>query len=129
MAKRALILVDHGSRAEAANRIVDTLAQTLAARLTALEPDLSVQSAHLEAAAPSLTEAITAQIAQGADEVHVQPLFLVPGRHASVDIPQIVEQCRAQHPAVRFSLGDVIGTDPLLATLLEQRYLTRRRDS
>jgi sirohydrochlorin ferrochelatase len=53
--------------------------------------------------------------------VLVQPLFLVPGRHATRDIPALLDAARQRHVGVNFRLGDVIGADPLLAQLLFAR--------
>jgi sirohydrochlorin ferrochelatase len=80
-----------------------------------------VSWAHMELCDPKLSVAIDEAIAAGASLVIVQPLFLVPGRHAARDIPAIVDAAREQHPGVTFQLGDVIGADPLLADVILQR--------
>ena len=116
--KRAIVLVDHGSRQEPANTVVKQLAQAVQQRAGARA---SVSWAHLEAREPSLPQAIAACVSQGALEVTVQPLFLVPGRHATRDIPALLEAARQQYPGVTFLMGQVIGADPLLAELLAQR--------
>ena len=116
--KRAIVIVDHGSRREAANAVVVELAHALQAR--AGERAL-VAWAHMEGAEPPLPEAIDACVSQGALEVTVQPLFLVPGKHATRDIPELLAAAGQRHPHVRFELGQVIGADPLLIELLSQR--------
>jgi sirohydrochlorin ferrochelatase len=116
--KRAIVLVDHGSRQEPANTVVKQLAQAVQQRAGARA---TVSWAHLEAAEPSLPQAIAACVSQGAREVTVQPMFLVPGRHATRDIPALLEAARQCYPGVTFVMGQVIGADPLLAELLAQR--------
>jgi sirohydrochlorin ferrochelatase len=116
--KRAIVIVDHGSRHEPANAVVKQLAQTLQLRAGARA---SVRWAHLEGAEPSLPEAIDACVSQGALEVTVQPMFLVPGMHATRDIPELLRAARQRHPEVTFLMGQVIGADPLLAELIAQR--------
>jgi sirohydrochlorin ferrochelatase len=116
--KRAIVIVDHGSRKEAANAVVAALARAVQAR--AGERAL-VAWAHMEAAEPLLPEAIDACVSQGALEVTVQPLFLVPGKHATRDIPELLAAARQRHAHVRFELGQVIGADPLLVELIAQR--------
>jgi sirohydrochlorin ferrochelatase len=116
--KRAIVIVDHGSRKEAANAVVMELARALQAR--AGERAL-VAWAHMEGADPPLQKAIDACVSRGALEVTVQPLFLVPGKHATRDIPELLAAARRRHSHVRFELGQVIGADPLLLELIARR--------
>jgi sirohydrochlorin ferrochelatase len=116
--KRAIVIVDHGSHQDPANAVVVQLAAALQARVGSRA---AVAWAHMEAAEPSLPCAIDECVNRGALEVMVQPLFLVPGKHATRDIPALLEAARQRHPGVRFELGDVIGADPLLTELLVKR--------
>jgi sirohydrochlorin ferrochelatase len=116
--KRAIVIVDHGSGQEAANAVVLELASAVQARAG---QHVHVAGAHMEAADPSLLDAIEACVSQGALEVTVQPLFLVPGKHATRDIPELLAAARQRHPQVRFELGQVLGADPLLVELLARR--------
>jgi sirohydrochlorin ferrochelatase len=112
---RAIVIVDHGSRSGPANAVVAELAQLVQARAGA---QALVHFAHMELCEPNLAVAIDACVAAGARVVSVQPLFLAPGKHASVDIPELVAAARRRHPSVAFELGRVIGADPLLAEIL-----------
>lgn len=114
----AIVLVDHGSREPAANDVVVQMARLLQARVG---DRAEVRWAHMELCEPNLSGALDAAVSAGASSVLVQPLFLVPGRHASRDIPALVNAARQRHPSVTFQLGDVIGADPLLAELILQR--------
>jgi sirohydrochlorin ferrochelatase len=116
--KRAIVIVDHGSRQARANAVVAEIAREIQARAGGRA---TVSHAHLEAAEPSLAETIDRCVSAGAREVTVQPLFLAPGKHAARDIPEMVEAARLRHPGVSFQLGDVIGVDPLLIELLLRR--------
>lgn len=119
-----LIVIDHGSRRGEANALSEQLTESLARALAASgPPGTRVHLAHLEAAPPSLAEVIDACVAEGAREVIVQPLFLFPGRHARVDIPQLMEAARARHPQLRLQLGEVIGADPDFVALLVDRFV------
>jgi sirohydrochlorin ferrochelatase len=117
-APRAIVIVDHGSRSGAANAVVAELAQLVQARIGAAA---RVYFAHMELCEPSLGAAIEGCVAAGARVVTVQPLFLGPGKHASVDIPALVAEARRRHPEVGFELGRVIGADPLLADIVCSR--------
>lgn len=116
--KRAIVIVDHGSRQEPANAVVVQLAEAVQARAGTRA---AVSWAHMEGAEPSLPRALDACVSQGALEVTVQPLFLVPGKHATRDIPELLEAARQRHPGVQFDLAGVIGADPLLAELIAKR--------
>lgn len=111
----AIVIVDHGSRNAGANQIVAEVASQVQARAGARA---RVRFAHMELCEPSLPQAIDECVAAGARVVIVQPLFLVPGRHATRDIPALVSDARRRHPEVEFELGRVIGADPLLAELV-----------
>jgi len=114
----AIIIVDHGSRQPAANEVVVEVARLVQARAGARA---AVRWAHMELGEPDLAIAIDDAVASGASIVVVQPLFLVPGRHAARDIPALVASAQQRHPAITFRIGEVIGADPLLAELVLQR--------
>ncbi|TNE45071.1 MAG: cobalamin biosynthesis protein CbiX [Deltaproteobacteria bacterium] len=117
--KTALVLVDHGSRREAANamlaKMVDLLQEQSGGRYIAIEP------AHMELAEPTLEQAYLRCIEAGATQVIVSLFFLSPGRHSRSDIPEMVEALQAQYPHVRGVVSEPLGVDPGLATLLLKR--------
>ena len=114
----AIVIVDHGSRLSAANQVVEEVARLVRARVG---ERAAIHFAHMELCEPDLAQAIDAAVQAGASSVVIQPLFLVPGRHASRDIPALVDAARQRHVSVTFRMGDVIGADPLLAELILQR--------
>ena len=95
--RRALLIVDHGSRSPAANRVVATIARKLKRRL----PEWIVRFAHLELAPPSIAEAIDACVADGAREIVVHPYFLAPGVHGTRDVPALARAAARRHRGVR----------------------------
>jgi sirohydrochlorin ferrochelatase len=103
--RRAVLLVDHGSRERAANRQLAAIAAALQRRL----PGRSVGVAHLSLASPSLPEAIDACVAAGAREIVVMPYFLAPGRHALRDVPQLAREACTRHPGVRVRVAAPLG--------------------
>jgi sirohydrochlorin ferrochelatase len=103
--KRAVLLVDHGSRRPAANAQLEALADRLCARL----PGRFVGIAHMELAAPTIAEGIDACAAAGASEIVVLPYFLGPGRHTREDIPRLVEAASAHHPQVELRIAEPLG--------------------
>ncbi len=112
--KRALVIVDHGSRRAEAHDHLERIAAAVRER----EPDLEVAVAHMELSAPSIGEAIADCVASGADEISLHPLFLVPGRHLAEDIPRLVSEAEAEHPGLRVRILRPLGERPELAQLI-----------
>ena len=81
-----VIAVDHGSAVAAANAATEALVTALARSL----PDVIVEPAHMELAAPTVADAYAACVARGATEIVVLPLFVTPGKHLSHDIPALL---------------------------------------
>jgi len=115
--KRALLLVDHGSRRAEANAVIEALAQQLRAR----KPDWVIETAHMELAAPDIAEGLAACVRLGADEIVVHPYFLGPGEHTSRDIPRLVEEAMRQHPEVGFRVSPPLGVHPKLVDVVLDR--------
>ena len=114
--KRALIIVDHGSLREAANRML----HELVVQVQRLTTD-TVYPAHMDLAEPTITQAFEAAVADGAEDVFVFPYFLAPGRHSREDIPRLCAQAAARHPAVKWHCSGPIGLDKMMAQLIVHR--------
>lgn len=112
--RRALILIDHGSRAAAPARGLEQVAELLRQKM----PGRLVHTAHLELAEPSLAAAARACVEEGAAHVTVAPWFLFEGRHGAGDLPRLVEALRAEHPRVVFRLARPLGVHPGLVDAL-----------
>ncbi|GAB4212113.1 MAG: hypothetical protein OHK0013_34490 [Sandaracinaceae bacterium] len=95
---RAILLVDHGSRLAAANQV---LADVAAAMRATLGDAAIVAIAHQEMAPPSVEAAVDALVARGVTELAVVPFFLVPGRHATEDVPRLAQEAARRHPGLR----------------------------
>jgi len=110
-AAKTLILLAHGSRAEAAFAEMQDLADRMAASRaeSAPGPEWDIRGAFLSLTPPDLAQAVEAAIADGAREVRILPLFLFSGKHVLADIPDQVEALRARHPGVALTLLDPIG--------------------
>ncbi len=115
--RRAIVVVDHGSRRAEANQLLEEVARRIQARC----PDAIVRAAHMEIAAPDIGEAIDACVAAGAGEVVVHPYFLAPGRHSTRDIPELVQQAMARHPGIAVRVTEPLGLDEKLLDLVMQR--------
>ena len=115
--KRAIVLVDHGSRVAEANAQLELVAERLRERV----PERFVATAHMELAEPSLDQALDACVAAGAEEIVVHPYFLAPGRHSGEDIPRLAAAAAARHPRVRVQVSEPLGVHPGLVDAVLER--------
>ncbi len=116
-ADTAVIVIDHGSRLDAANTMLDQVAALFRERtgVSIVEP------AHMELAAPTLEEAAAKCVEQGARTIVVHPYFLAPGRHSTGDIPAMVEALKPRHPNVQFIVTGPLGVDDAMAEIMHRR--------
>jgi sirohydrochlorin ferrochelatase len=117
--KRALIVVDHGSRRRQANDLLHTVVSQLVDESKGAY--LTVEPAHMELAEPTLEMAFSRCLEAGATEIVVCLFFLSPGRHATGDIPRMIQELMEQHPGVRVSMTAPLAPDKRLAALLLAR--------
>ena len=57
----------------------------------------------------------------GAEDVVAVPYFLHPGNHVADDLPSILEEAQGKYPQVSFSMGDYIGRDAAVETVIIDR--------
>lgn len=120
--RRAILLVDHGSRRPEANAQLDEVAKLLAAAA----PDLPVRAVHMEIARPSIAEGVAACVAAGAEEIVVTPYFLGPGRHALEDVPRLAREAAERHAGLRLRFADPLGVHPGIVDVLLDRIAASR---
>lgn len=111
---RGIILVGHGSR----DPLWRVPIEAVAGRLAASQPPIATRCAYLELQQPDVPAAAADLARLGVREVTLVPLFLGTGKHARADLPRLLDQIRAEHPAVTFSLQPSVGEDPRLLDLL-----------
>jgi len=115
--RRAVLLVDHGSRRAEANAQLAALADLVRARM----PESFVATAHLEIVSPSVPEGIEACVSAGAVEIAIHPFFLAPGRHSSEDLPRLAREGAVRHPGVSIRVGPPLGLHPQLVDAVMAR--------
>lgn len=113
----AVVLVDHGSREEAANAVLEALAAALRARLEGA----AIHVAHLEVVPPRIAEALDRCAEEGRHSVVICPCFLAPGRHAKRDLPRIAEEARKRHPGMEITVAAPLGAHSGLVEALADR--------
>jgi sirohydrochlorin ferrochelatase len=114
--KKAVILIGHGSRAAGADDDMERIAERLR-----LAGDGRIVDVCRMAHGTSFDEAFERCIRKGARTVIVIPYFLHFGVHLRQDIPEILRESVAKHPAVRLVLGRHLGYDDALTALVERR--------
>ena len=75
----------------------------------------------LEFIEPFPDEAVRMLSRQGKSRVVVLPYLLGNGKHATVEMDEMLDEVRAQSPQVELVLADGLGSDPRLADLVVER--------
>jgi sirohydrochlorin ferrochelatase len=114
-----IIIVDHGSRRDESNRMLEELALLFGERFR--EKYGIVEPAHMELAEPSIATAYARCVERGATRVVVCPFFLGPGKHWTQDIPRLTAEAAAKFPQTSYHVTPTLGIDDLILDLLEKR--------
>jgi len=112
MVKRGVVLFAHGSRDPLWRAPIEAVRDHVAAL------GLEARCAYLELCAPDLPAAVAELAALGTGQVTIVPMFLGTGRHAREDLPRLVAQLRAAHPALSIAVQPAIGEDPRVTALM-----------
>jgi sirohydrochlorin ferrochelatase len=112
---KAVLLIDHGSRRDAANEMMDCMAHLVQAMAG---PDVVVRYAHMELAEPSISAGVHSCVEAGATELVVFPYMLSPGKHSTGDIPRMVAEAAAAHPTLDVRITSAFGVHEKLAELI-----------
>lgn len=119
MSKKALILVDHGSKFDRANQMLAEIAELLKGRSN-IEFDI-VSYCHMELAEPTIEQAFEECASKGATDIIVHPYFLAPGRHSTQDIPNMVKSAAKNYPEISYAVTDPLGIhDKIIEVILER---------
>ena len=122
--KRGLLLFAHGARDP---RWAEPF-EAVAARARQHEPAWVVQLAFLEFMSPTLITAGHAMAAAGCERIDVLPLFLGAGGHVRKDLPVLLDELRAAHPAIRWQLQRAVGEQPGVIDAMAQAAVSHLSD-
>ena len=113
----AVILLGHGSRVPGAGDALVRVAENLRKRLS----DTRVESCYMSRLGPHFPETFAMLVEGGARNVVVIPYFLFTGLHIQLDIPEMLQRCCLEHPAVRVVYGEPLGFHESLVDIVEER--------
>lgn len=115
--KDGVIIVDHGSRREQSNLMLNDLVRMFKSRTgySIVEP------AHMELAKPSISDAFGSCVQQGANRIIISPFFLFPGRHWKEDIPSLARDSALEHPGVSYIVTAPLGLHDLMVDIIQDR--------
>ena len=114
---RALIVIAHGSRSDAANDEFRAVLDKLRADKLGYA---HIEGAFLEAAPPALGAVIECLAQCRVAEIDVYPRFCKWGRHVSRDIPELVEDLGGRYPALPIKLLPYFGSFDGLAGVMSE---------
>jgi sirohydrochlorin ferrochelatase len=117
--RNGIIIVDHGSRRDESNRMLERVAGLFAERFR--DRYEIIEPAHMELAEPSIATAFARCVERGASRVVVCPFFLGPGKHWTQDIPNLTAEAAAKFPHTRYHVAQTLGIDDLILDLLAKR--------
>eukprot|EP00804_Cyclotella_cryptica_P024461 CCRYP_019265-RA/>CCRYP_019265-RA protein AED:0.40 eAED:0.40 QI:0/-1/0/1/-1/1/1/0/290 len=94
--KLGVLLIDHGSKREASNEHLHNLAKIYQFNSNRNNYNMVVRGAHMEIATPSILTSLRNLITvDRVTKIVCVPYFLSPGRHATIDVPNLIAEAKA----------------------------------
>lgn len=121
----AVILLAHGSRDPHWLLPFEQLLQHIKSKLNSEQVEL----AFMELASPNLADRVHYFVSNGYQKIAIVPLFFAEGRHLRHDVPQQIEQLKAQlaqqQQSVDIQLYSPVGLEPEVVAAIENVVLKR----
>ena len=113
-----VIIVDHGSRVDAANQMLLDLVDRYKKVNTRVNV---VEAAHMEMCEPSIKTAFARCVEQGATEVVCHPYFLSKGRHVLEDIPSLMAAAADEHKekGIKYTITEPLGLHSAIVDIID----------
>jgi sirohydrochlorin ferrochelatase len=115
---RSILLIDHGSVRDEANRMLAGAADLLQQMVG---DSVLVRYAHMELAEPTIAQGFADCVRAGATEVIAFPYMLSPGKHVTRDVPRLVAEAAREFPEVAYRVTEAFGVHEKLAELIALR--------
>lgn len=117
--ERNIVIVDHGSRLDQSNQMLEEVAAAFGKRFA--ERYSIIEPAHMELAEPSIGTAFGRCVERGAKCIVVCPFFVGPGKHWTHDISRLAGDAARKYPDVEHHVAPTLGIDDLILDLLNKR--------
>lgn len=114
---RAVVFISHGSRNAEGN---DAFILFIEGLIRKANLPLAAYG-FLEKAEPGIIDSVESCILQGASEITVVPVLLLPGIHANEDIPRELKYVKENHPDVVIGYGEPIGVNEAMTDMVVDR--------
>jgi sirohydrochlorin cobaltochelatase len=111
-----LVLLAHGSKDPRWRAPFERMVNSVQSQ----SGETNVRLAYMEFAEPTLMEVARECVGQEILRLRILPLFLSIGAHLATDIPEQVNEARAQFPQLEVEILAPVGEDPRLARLIQQ---------
>ncbi len=121
----AIILAGHGSRDPDGIREFEALVSLTRAR----EPDRLIKHGYLEFAIPTIDEAVSSAIRNGASRIVMVPGVLLAATHAKNDMPSELLELKQAHSGIEFHFGAAMDLHPKLLHLCQERIIEAEANS
>lgn len=121
----AVVLVGHGSLRQASGASMIRLAALLRK-----QGIVKIATAgFLNFSQPTVAEAVNRCARKGATHIIIQPYFLISGYYVRRALPKLIEEAKAAHPHLTFSVADAFEYHPALAQMVLERAAVERVES
>jgi precorrin-8X/cobalt-precorrin-8 methylmutase len=114
-----IVIAGHGSRDADGIREFEQLVELIRDRA----PQHQISHGYLEFASPTIDQAITTHIVQGAKQIVMVPGILLAATHAKNDLPSELLSFAREHSDTDFHFGAPLGLHPLLLQVVQERIV------
>jgi sirohydrochlorin cobaltochelatase len=117
----ALVVMVHGSPRPESNQAMFHVVERVREVAAQTNEYSQVEVGFMECNEPTIPEAIETCVRAGATRIIAVPYFLHSGNHVADDLPTFLEEAQQRYPDVEFLMGDFLGHDPAVETVLLDR--------
>ena len=114
---KGIVYVGHGSRLQEGNeQFIQFIQSVMKERNERIQ-----KLAFLELTTPTISDAVTETIIEGATEIMIVPVLLFAAAHYKRDIPLEIAKMKNQYPHISFSVVQPFSTHPHMVELVVKR--------
>ncbi|MDP6524807.1 MAG: precorrin-8X methylmutase [Kiritimatiellia bacterium] len=115
--KIGVLLVSHGSPRKEANAGFASMVENISSRTSGL----IIKPTFFSLVRPSIEDRVAEFAAEGVSRIYLLPYFLYNGKHITVDIPEVLETCRNDHPEISIEMLPTLQNEPMMEEIMLDR--------